>query len=125
MTYHHRGSQPPYSPNSYGGPVADPGKEQPSWWVEAGELGRYESVPHRDDDDFVQARALCRDVMDETDRDHLAHNIVAHASDGVSDRVQQRVAEYWSRVDTQLGAKVAAGLGRATTPRPVARLSSG
>src|SRR6267142_1746532 len=42
MTYHDTGSQPVYSPNSYGGPQADPGTEPPTWWVEGGELGRYE-----------------------------------------------------------------------------------
>src|SRR6185295_9531903 len=35
------GTDPVYAPNSYGGPVADASKEPPTWWVEAGELGRY------------------------------------------------------------------------------------
>jgi catalase len=96
--------------------VADPGKELPGWWVEAGEMGRYEYEPHRDDDDFVQPRALYQDVMDETDREHLAANIVAHASDGVSDPIQERVIDYWSQVDPDLGAQVATGLGRALLP---------
>src|SRR6476660_6635183 len=53
MTYHDGGSQPVYSPNSFGGPQADPSTEQPTWWVEAGEMGRYEYEAHADDDDFV------------------------------------------------------------------------
>jgi catalase len=113
MTYYHNGSQPPYSPNAYGGPEPDPDKEQPSWWVEAGELGRDEYEPHHDDDNFVQPRTLYRDVMDDTAREHLAHNIVAHAGDDVSEEIQSRVVEYWNRVDAQLGANVAAGLGSA------------
>jgi catalase len=113
MTYHHPGSAPHYWPNSYGGPEADPSKELPTWWVEAGELGRYEYEPHADDDDFVQPRALYRDVMNDTDREHLVTNIVAHASDAVSDRIQERVVEYWTNVDVNLGSRVAAGLGRA------------
>jgi catalase len=113
MTFRDAGSQPVYAPNSYGGPEADPSKAQPSWWVEAGEIAHYEYEQHRDDDDFVQAGALYRDVMDARDREHLAANIVAHASDGVSEPVQDRVVEYWSSVDPQLGAEVAAGLGRA------------
>jgi catalase len=112
MTYRHSGSQPVYAPNSYGGPVADPSKEPPSWQVEAAELGRYPVTPHRDDDDFVQPRALYRDVMSETDREHLATNIIAHAGDGVSPEIQQRVIGYWTNVDPELGAQVAAGLGR-------------
>jgi catalase len=72
----------------------------------AGELGSADTV--RDPRGFAH-----RDVMHDTDREHLAHNIVAHAGDGVSEPVQRRVVEYWSRVDEQLGANVAAGLGSA------------
>jgi catalase len=111
MTYHHAGSQPVYSPNSYGGPKADPGKELPTWWVEGGELGRYAYEKHVADDDFVQPRALYRQVMTDSDRDHLVANIVAHASAGVSDPIRRRVIGYWRNVDPSLGARVAAGLG--------------
>jgi len=109
MAYRHSGAQPVYAPNSYGGPKGDPAKELPTWWVE-GELGRYAYEAHRDDDDFIQAGTLYRDVMDTTDRDHFVTNIVAHASDGVSGDVQARVIGYWSSVDAELGARVAAGL---------------
>jgi catalase len=116
MTYR-AGTDPVYAPNSYGGPVADPSTESPTWLVEAGELGRYAYTKHRGDDDFVQPRALYRDVMDDTDRAHLVTNIVAHAGDGVSAPMQQRVVDYWTKVDADLGASVAAGLG--LTPRRV------
>jgi len=111
MRFRDAGSQPVYAPNSYGGPKADPAAARPGWWVEAGEIARYEYEPHRDDDDFVQPGALYRDVMEVTDREHLVTNIVAHAGDGVSKPVQQRVVDYWSKVDAELGARVAAGLG--------------
>jgi catalase len=55
--------------------------------------------------------------MNDTDRDHLVGNIVAHASDNVTDGVQRRVVEYWSNVDPELGARVAAGLGHAESAR--------
>jgi catalase len=113
MTYRHAGAQPVYAPNSYGGPQADPAKETPTWWVEAGEIGRYAYELHAEDDDFGQPGTLVRDVMDDTDRAHLAANIVGHASAGVTDDVQRRVIEYWSSVDGALGARVAAGLGHA------------
>jgi catalase len=113
MTYRHNGTQPVYAPNSYGGPKADPSTELPTWLVEAGEIGRYAYEAHRDDDDFVQPRALYRDVMNDTDREHLASNIVGHASNDVSDDVQRRVVAYWASVDANLGARVAAGLGKA------------
>jgi catalase len=112
MTSRHAGAQPVYAPNSYGGPQADPAQARElTWRAEAGEMGRYEYSKHSDVDDFGQAGALYRDVMDDTDREHLVTNIVAHASDNVSDGVQQRVIAYWTAVDADLGARVAAGLG--------------
>jgi catalase len=110
MTYRHAGAQPVYAPNSYGGPQADPSKELPTWWVEGAEIGRYAYELHAEDDDFGQPGALYRDVMNDTDREHLATNIIAHAGDGVSPEIQQRVVGYWTNVDPQLGAQVAAGL---------------
>jgi catalase len=113
MTYRHAGSQPVYAPNSHGGPAADPqhGADL-TWAVRAGELGRYAYEKHAHDDDFGQARALYRDVMDDAARDHLVTNIVGHASDHVGDDMQLRVIAYWASVDPQLAAHVADGLGR-------------
>jgi catalase len=111
MTYRHHGAQPVYAPNSYGGPRADPSKELPTWRVEAAEIGRYANEHHAEDDDVVQPRGLYQQVMDETDREHLATNIVAHAGDGVAPETQQRVVAYWTNLDHQLGERVAAGLG--------------
>jgi hypothetical protein len=91
---------------------------QPSWWVEAAEIGRYAYEQHADDDDFVQPGALYRDVMSDTDREHLVGNIVAHAGDGVSETVQRRVVEYWKNVDPGLGARVASGLGHEASSEP-------
>jgi catalase len=115
MTYRHAGAQPVYAPNSYGGPAADPERAGAvAWSVDPGELGRYATVKHREDDDFAQAGALVREVMDDTDRDHLVANIVGHAGDQVTDEVQLRVIAYWSSVDPALGARVAEGLGKDT-----------
>jgi catalase len=111
MTFRNPGAQPVYAPNSYGGPRADPSKELPTWWVEAAELGRYAYEAHRDDDDFIQAGTLVRDVMSPTDREHLVTNIVAHASAGVTPEVQARVIQYWTNVDADLGGRVSTGLG--------------
>jgi catalase len=113
MTYHHAGAQPVYAPNSFGGPQAS--REQGAdlaWPVQAGELGRYAYEKHAGDDDFAQVGTLYRDVLDDTDRDHLVGNIVGHAGDpDVSSEMQLRVIAYWSNVDADLGARVAAGLG--------------
>ena len=112
MTYRHAGAQPVYAPNSFGGPQADAerGKDL-GWEVEAGELGRYAYEKHAEDDDFVQPGTLYREVMSDTDREHLVTNIVGHASDEVDDDMQLRVVAYWTKVDPELGARVAAGLG--------------
>jgi catalase len=111
MAYRHTGARTNYAPNSYGGPRADPSQERPTWWVEAAEMGRYAYHQHRDDDDFIQPGTLYRDVMNEYDRSHLVANIVAHAGDNVSSAVQARVIQYWTSVDSDLGTRVAAGLG--------------
>ncbi len=113
MTYRHAGSQPVYAPNSYDGPQADPLRAADlGWTVASGALGRYAYEKHAEDDDFGQAGTLVRDVMDDTDREHLVTNIVAHAGDRVTDEVQLRVIAYWASVDSPLGARVAAGLGK-------------
>jgi catalase len=49
--------------------------------------------------------------MTDTAREHLAENIVGHASNDVTSAMQARVVAYWSNVDSDLGARVAAGLG--------------
>ena len=119
MTYRHAGSQPVYAPNSHGGPQANPALAADlGWTVASGELGRYAYEKHAEDDDFGQAASLYRDVMHDTDRDHLVSNIVAHASDRVTDEVQRRVIAYWASVDPQLGARVAAGLGKTNENSP-------
>jgi catalase len=112
MTYRNSGDQPVYAPNSYGGPQADTERGADlTWQVEAAELGRFAHQKHAEDDDFVQPRTLYREVMDEEKRELLVSNIVGHASDEVTEPMQQRVVAYWASVDPELGARVAAGLG--------------
>jgi catalase len=113
MRYRHNGNQPVYAPNSYGGPMADPQRyRDPNWFVEAGEIMRTAYVAHKEDDDFIQPGMLYRNVMTPTDRDHLVTNIVAHLGQGVERFIQERaVNDYWSKVDPELGARVARGLG--------------
>ena len=112
MTYHHSGNQPVYAPNSHGGPQADPDKGSDLFWdVPEGELGRFAYDKHAADDDFVQPGNLYRNVMSDTDREHLVENIVGHATQDVTAPMQERVIAYWSNVDADLGARVAAGLG--------------
>ncbi|MDN5696349.1 MAG: catalase [Rubrobacter sp.] len=111
MVYDNAGDQPVYAPNSYGGPVADPKKGADlTWYAEGAELGRYAYEKHRDDDDFVQPRALYRDVMDDAARERFVSNIAGHAG-SASEKVQHRVIAYWACVDADLGSRVGAALG--------------
>ncbi len=112
MRYRHNGNQPVYAPNSYGGPQADPQRyPEPSWFA-SGEIMRSAYTLHAEDNDFVQPGNLYRDVMSETDREHLVNNIVTHMSQGVERFIQERaVNTYWYQVDPDLGARVAKGLG--------------
>jgi catalase len=110
MRYHHSGNQPVYAPNSQGGPAADPSIGEAGWQVEAGEIMRSAYTARRDDDDFVQPGTLYREVLSETDREHLASNVVGHATNEVSPGMQERVIAYWTSVDADLGARVAAGI---------------
>jgi catalase len=112
MRYRHAGDQPVYAPNSRGGPHADPGFADPGWHVQAGEIGRYAYEAHAEDDDFVQARALWRDVLTPTLQEHLVHNVVAHLGHEVTDEVQARALDYWAAIDPELSGRVASGLGR-------------
>ena len=117
MRYRHNGTQPVYAPNSYGGPQADPQRyPEPSWFA-SGEIMRSAYTLHAEDNDFVQAGNLYRDVMTETDREHLVNNIVGHMSQGVERFIQERaVNSYWYPVDPDLGTRVAKGLGLQVGP---------
>jgi catalase len=121
MRYRHSGKQPVYAPNSYGGPQADPKRiHDPSWLVDGGEIMRTAYVAHKDDNDFVQPGTLYRQVMSPSDRDHLVGNIIWHLSQGVERAIQERaVNDYLAKIDPDLGARVALGLG-VSGPRAVA-----
>jgi catalase len=113
MRFHHKGNQPVYAPNSYGGPHADPQRyRDPGWFVETAEIMRTAYLTHKDDNDFVQPDMLYRNVMTPTDRDHLVSNVVWHLSQGVERVIQEgAVNDYWAKVDPELGPRVAKGLG--------------
>ncbi|GGO13749.1 catalase [Microbispora rosea subsp. aerata] len=105
-------SDPVYAPNSFGGPVADPSLYEGESYRIAGEIIRSAYVRHREDDDFVQPRALWENVLSDDDRDHMVANIVGHASaPEVTADMKRRVVEYWTNVHKDLGQRVAQGLG--------------
>ncbi len=119
MTFSHSGSQPVYAPNSYGGPHADSQRyHDPGWFVDGAEIMRTAYVAHQDDDDFIQPGTLYREVMSPADRDRLVGNIVGHLSQGVERFIQERaIKDYWSKVDAELGSRIAHDLGLMTAAR--------
>ena len=110
MRYQHDGNTPVYAPNSLGGPKADPSFAETTWGVEGGEMVREAYKLHREDDDFGQAGTMVREVLSDTDVEHLASNIIGHATNAVTPEIQKRVVQYWTSVDADLGVKVAAGI---------------
>jgi catalase len=98
---------PNYWPNSLGGPAPDPTVAEPPFEVE-GPVARH---PQKlTDDDFFQAGELYRRVMNDTDREHLVGNIVAHLGKAQR-RIQLRQAALFFKADPDYGRRVAAGLG--------------
>jgi catalase len=106
MRYDNPGD-PVYAPNSYGGPVADPGLWRGEEYEVTGEIMRSAYTRRRDDDDFVQPRALVERVMTDEDRDHLVTNISNHIKAGVTAELLPKVIDYCSSVSADLGARVA------------------
>ncbi len=113
MRYQHSGAQPPYAPNSYGGPEADPSRyADTTWETEAGDISRFAYVEHSEDDDFGQAGTLWREILDDEAKSRMVFNIVGHAGGGDLDQdMKERVVEYWTNVAPDLGFRVADGLG--------------
>ena len=104
-------TSPVYAPNSYGGPEADPSRtDDGGRWYADGEMVRSAYTLREDDDDWTQAGALVRDVMDDDARTRLTDNIVGHLLNGVSEPILLRAFEYWRNVDADLGAAVESGV---------------
>jgi catalase len=63
-----------------------------------------------EDDDWGQAGAMVREVLDDAARERLASNVIGHASKGVKEPVLSRVFEYWKNIDPDLGKKIEEGV---------------
>lgn len=112
------GAGPNYWPNSMGGPAPDPTAADPGMAV-AGVAGR---TPYtHPNDDFVQPRALFRDVMTDMDRDHLISNVSGHLSNA-QERIKLRQCAVFYKVDPDFGTRVAQGVG--VDPTQVEKLAA-
>ena len=100
------GPGPNYWPNSFGGPAPESKAGEPAFDF-SGEIGR-RPYP-KTEDDFVQPGNLYRKVMDDTAREHLVGNIVAHLG-GAQKRIQLRQAALFFKADKEYGTRVADGL---------------
>jgi catalase len=103
-------SDPVYTPNSMGGPEADPRRAAEVHWASDGDMVRAAYTLRTEDDDWGQAGTLVRDVLDDAARERLAHNIIGHVSKGVREPVLSRVFQYWTNVDPDLGKQVEEGV---------------
>jgi len=99
-------ADPVYAPNSYGGPVADPARAAEVCWHTDGEMMRAAYTLRPEDDDWTQAGILVRDIMDDSARNRLVHNVVCHATNGVLEPVLSRVFEYWKNIDAEVGKRI-------------------
>jgi catalase len=107
-------SDPVYAPNSYNGPHADPAvaaETTSSYGVDDAPV-RAAYQLHLEDDDFGQAGTLIREIFTQEQRDRLVQTVIGHASNGVSERVLERVFEYWRNIDKETGDKIAAAFGK-------------
>ncbi|HWO68858.1 MAG TPA: catalase-related domain-containing protein, partial [Umezawaea sp.] len=105
---------PVYAPNSYGGPHADAvaaGEVTTNYGVEDAPV-RAAYKLHVEDDDFGQAGTMVREVFTQEQRDRLVETVIGHAGNGVSERVLERVFEYWRNIDKETGDRIAAGFGK-------------
>ncbi len=97
---------PNYYPNSFDGPLPDPGVGMPSIDI-SGIAARHAYT--LSDIDFVQAGNLYKSVMTDLDRDHLIGNIVSHLRNAQK-RIQFRQTALFYKANTDYGIRVAQGL---------------
>ena len=98
-----------YEPNSFGGPVQDPGAREPPWRLD-GDAGHY--APRAEPggcDDYSQAGDLYR-LMSEEQRAQLIGNLLTPLRT-VPRAIQVRQLGHFYKADPEYGARVAAGLG--------------
>ncbi|WP_402468060.1 catalase [Isoptericola aurantiacus] len=107
MAYHFNGPEHPvYTPNSFGGPAADPTRASEGSWENDGELLRSAYTLHSEDDDFGQAGTLYRDVFDDAAKARFLATLTGQGKAITIDEIRERFFQYWTNVDAELGAKL-------------------
>jgi len=107
MQYHFNGpEQSVYTPNSFGGPSADPARAVEASWESDGALMRSAQTLHTEDDDFGQAGTLYREVFDDAARARFLETLTGQGRGITIDVIRERFFQYWTSVDAELGAKL-------------------
>jgi catalase len=105
-----------YEPNSFGGPVQDPGVKEPPIKI----VGNADRYNHRDgNDDYRQAGDLFR-LMSAEQKERLFDNIKAAMDGGPTEIVKRQVSLFY-RADPAYGVGVATRMGLAASDLPTAR----
>lgn len=106
MAYDHTGDRSKYAPNSYGDPYSDLTGPAEDGWETDGEMVRDAYTLRPDDDDFSQAGALVRDVLDDAARERFVATVAGHLLGGVSEPVLAKAFDYWRNVDAEIGKRI-------------------
>jgi catalase len=110
-------SDPVYAPNSYGGPHADPARtDESGLWYADGDMVRSAYTLRPEDDDWGQAGAMVREVLDDAARERLVGNVAGHLSDGVSEPILTRAFEYWRNIDKETGDRIEQAVRAGSAP---------
>ncbi|WP_413248471.1 catalase [Sinomonas flava] len=107
-------STPVYAPNSVGGPAAiEPAAGTVGGgWENDGALTLAAHSLHAEDGDFVQPGILYREVFDDGERARFLSTIAGAVGGVKSPEIKERAIQYWTNVDSELGAKLRVELGR-------------
>ncbi|TQL46789.1 catalase [Homoserinimonas aerilata] len=95
-----------YTPNSFGGPAADPARASEGRWESDGELVRAAQTLHSEDDDFGQAGTLYREVFTEESKARFLQTLAGQYGALTVPAIKDRFIWYWTSVDSGLGAKL-------------------
>ncbi|MFG2037525.1 catalase [Dactylosporangium sp. NPDC048998] len=101
---------PVYAPNSFDGPVGDPAAAGNGNWESDGELLRSAATLRAADDDFGQAGTLYRKVFSSEARERMIATLIGQALQIRNEGIRKRFIQYWTNVDADLGASIAAKL---------------
>jgi catalase len=105
-------STPVYAPNSVGGPAAVEPATVGGGWENDGALTLAAHSLHAEDGDFVQPGILYREVFDDGERARFLATIAGAVGGVKSPEIKERAIQYWTNVDSELGAKLRVELGR-------------